>query len=78
LGLTENEENTVAKSKGTIKFFNTQKGFGFITPSNGGKDLFIHVNNFQGDPHSLREGQLVEYIEGAGRKGPEATEASIL
>ncbi len=68
----------MAKSQGTLKFFNSQKGFGFITPDNGGKDLFVHANNVNGDPQSLREGQKVEYVEGAGRKGPEATEVTIL
>ena len=66
------------KSKGTVKFFNLQKGFGFITPDNGGKDLFVHVNNVRGDARSLREGQKVEYVEGPGRKGPEATEVTLL
>jgi CspA family cold shock protein len=68
----------VHKQTGTIKFFNTQKGFGFITPDRGGKDLFVHANNVQGDPKSLREGQKVEFLEAPGRKGPEATEVSIL
>lgn len=67
-----------SKAKGRIKFFNTQKGFGFITPDNGGKDLFVHANNVKGDVHGLREGQLVEFVEGPGRKGPEATEVNIL
>ncbi len=68
----------MAKSKGTIKFFNAQKGFGFITPDNNGKDLFVHINNVKGDAQSLREGQKVEFVEGPGRKGPEATEVTIL
>jgi CspA family cold shock protein len=68
----------VAKSKGTIKFFNAQTGFGFITPDNNGKDLFVHINNVKGDAQSLREGQKVEFVEGPGRKGPEATEVTIL
>lgn len=68
----------MSKSKGTIKFFNSQKGFGFITPDNGGKDLFVHTTNVLGDARSLREGQKVEYVEGQGRKGPEATEVSVL
>ncbi|NNM44164.1 MAG: cold-shock protein [Chlamydiae bacterium] len=68
----------MAKSKGTLKFFNSQKGFGFITPDNGGKDLFVHTSNIIGDAHSLREGQKVEYVEGTGRKGPEATEVTLL
>lgn len=68
----------MAKSKGTIKFFNTQKGFGFITPDNGGKELFVHTSNVEGDAQALREGQKVEYVEGQGRKGPEATEVNIL
>ncbi len=67
----------MGKKRGTVKFFNTTKGFGFITPENGGKDLFVHANNIQGDPDSMREGQMVEYVEGMGRKGPEATEVSM-
>jgi CspA family cold shock protein len=68
----------MTKSKGTIKFFNSQKGFGFITPDNGGKDLFVHANNVQGDPKSLREGQKVSFVESPGRKGPEATDVTVL
>lgn len=67
----------MSKSTGTIKFFNAQKGFGFITPDNGGKDLFFHTNNVKGDAHSLREGQKVSFVEGPGRKGPEATEVTV-
>lgn len=64
----------MSKSKGTVKFFNSQKGFGFITPKSGGKDLFVHVSNIEGDMKTLNEGQEVEYVEGQGRKGPEATQ----
>ncbi|MES2274178.1 MAG: cold shock domain-containing protein [Chlamydiota bacterium] len=66
------------KKKGKIKFFNSQKGFGFITPDDGGKELFVHVNNVKGGAQSLREGQSVEFVEGPGRKGPEATEVTVL
>ena len=69
----------MSKSKGTIKFFNTEKGFGFITPELGGKDLFVHTSNIQGgDVKGLREGQRVEYEEGQGQKGPQATNVRIL
>ena len=44
---------------GTVKFFNAQKGFGFITPESGGTDVFVHVSALQGN--SLSEGQLVSY-----------------
>jgi len=68
----------MTKAKGTIKFFNSQKGFGFITPDAGGKDLFVHTSNVQGDAESLHEGQKVEYVESPGRKGPEATEVRAI
>ena len=62
----------MAKSKGKVKFFNSQKGFGFITPDAGGKDLFVHVNSLEDGTESLNEGQKVEFVEEEGRKGPEA------
>jgi CspA family cold shock protein len=68
----------VAKSTGKIKFFNSQKGFGFITPDHGGKELFVHTTNIIGNPSSLSEGQEVEYDEEQGRKGPEAVRVSII
>jgi len=55
---------------GTIKFFNEDKGFGFITPSEG-DDVFVHVSNIVGGV-TLKEGQSVTYETAPGRKGPEA------
>lgn len=67
----------MSKSKGTVKFFNSQKGFGFITPDEGGKELFVHANNVEGG-RTPSEGQKVAYIKGEGRKGPEATQVECL
>ena len=61
-------------SQGTVKWFNADKGFGFITPDDGGKDLFVHHSEIKVDGYAtLNEGQKVEYIEGQGQKGPCAT-----
>jgi CspA family cold shock protein len=56
-------------NKGKVKFFNTDKGFGFITPSNG-SDLFFHVSELRSG--TANEGDQVEYEIGEGRKGPMA------
>ena len=50
------------KEKGKIKFFNTQKGFGFITPDNGGKEIFVHINNVQGNAQARPEAIEVSII----------------
>ena len=58
---------------GTVKWFNDSKGYGFITPDEGTKDLFVHFSNIAGDGFkSLSEGQRVEYEAREGEKGPEA------
>ena len=60
-------------SKGTVKWFNDAKGFGFITPEDGGKDLFAHHSEIQGTGFkSLKEGQAVEFDVTQGPKGPAA------
>ncbi len=64
------------KEQGVVKFFNGQKGYGFITPNNGGKDLFVHASNVDGGSADLTEGCAVEFEVGTGRKGPEATAVS--
>lgn len=57
---------------GTVKFFNNDKGFGFVSRE-GGEDLFVHFSNIQGEGHkTLDEGQKVEFDVGQGRKGEEA------
>jgi len=59
---------------GTVKWFSEQKGYGFITPDDGGGDLFVHHTNIKMDGFRvLQEGQKVQYDAGKGKKGPEAT-----
>jgi len=61
-------------AKGTVKWFNDSKGFGFICPEEGGSDLFVHHSEIQSAGFkSLKEGQAVEYEVGQGKKGPCAT-----
>jgi CspA family cold shock protein len=58
---------------GTVKWFNDSKGFGFITPDDGGKDLFAHHSSIQMDGYkSLKEGQKVSFEVRDGEKGPAA------
>jgi CspA family cold shock protein len=60
--------------EGVVKWFSADKGYGFITPDDGGKDLFVHFNAIQGDGfRSLDEGQRVSYEATEGPKGPQAT-----
>ena len=66
-------------STGTVKWFNSDKGFGFITPEDGSNDLFVHHSEIQVDGYkSLDDGQKVEYTEGQGQKGPCATNVKPL
>jgi len=59
-------------NKGIVKWFNADKGFGFISPEDGGKDLFVHFSEIQVESGraNLNDGQEVEYEVGQGQKGP--------
>jgi CspA family cold shock protein len=58
---------------GTVKWFSDEKGFGFITPDGGGRDLFVHFSGITGDGYrSLSEGAKVSFEEENGDKGPKA------
>ena len=62
-------------AQGTVKWFNDAKGFGFITPDDGGKDLFAHFSEIKANGFkSLQEGQKVEFVVKQGPKGPQAAE----
>jgi len=66
---------------GTVKWFNSEKGFGFISPANGGKDVFVHfrqVNRSGYGRVELQEGQAVTFEIGEGQKGPQAENVTPL
>jgi CspA family cold shock protein len=66
-------------STGTVKWFNDAKGFGFITPDEGGKDLFVHFSAIQGSGFkTLAENQKVQYDAADGPKGPQATNIRLV
>lgn len=67
--------------EGTVKWFNNEKGYGFVSPADGGKDLFVHFSAIQGNGYkSLEEGQRVSYDaeEGKNGKGPQAVNVHLL
>lgn len=64
---------------GTVKWFSNDKGYGFITPEDGGKDLFVHHTGIAGEGfRSLTEGERVEYEATEGEKGPQATNVRVV
>ncbi|MDZ7802157.1 MAG: cold-shock protein [Trueperaceae bacterium] len=65
-------------ANGNVKWFNNEKGFGFIAPEGGGDDLFVHFSAIQGQGFkSLDEGDEVEFTVGQGQKGPQAQNVSV-
>jgi len=63
------------RQQGTVKWFNDEKGYGFITPAGGGDDLFVHFKAIESDGFkSLKEGQTVSFVAERGQKGMQAAQ----
>ncbi|MFJ1457118.1 cold-shock protein [Nocardia sp. N2S4-5] len=66
-------------AQGVVKWFNSEKGFGFIAQDNGGPDVFVHYSAVSGSGfRSLDEGQRVEFEIGQGQKGPQAQDVRVI
>jgi CspA family cold shock protein len=63
---------------GTVKFYNVEKGFGFIIPEDGGSELFFHITQVDEDYHTPQENDVVDYEVGEGRKGPQAEQVRFV
>ncbi|MDG6882393.1 transcription antiterminator/RNA stability regulator CspE [Phocoenobacter uteri] len=69
----------MSKLTGIVKWFNSDKGFGFITPSNGGKDVFVHFSGIVGDNYrSLNENDNVEFSVQDSQRGPAAIDVKVI
>jgi cold shock protein len=69
------------RQEGAVKWFNSEKGYGFISPANGAADLFLHhsaIQNLGGRPANLEEGQPVSFVAAMSPKGPMATEVQLV
>ncbi|ASV33251.1 cold shock domain-containing protein [Candidatus Hamiltonella defensa] len=67
------------KQKGSVKWFNESKGFGFITPADGSKDVFVHFSAIDSSGFkTLGEGQMVEFSIENGAKGPSAAKVAVI
>jgi CspA family cold shock protein len=64
--------------RGTVKWYNKDKGFGFIAPDEGTRDVYVQSTNIETPDHTLDDGQRVEYENSLGRKGPEAIRVRTL
>ncbi|MDR5682641.1 MAG: cold-shock protein [Armatimonadota bacterium] len=64
---------------GTVKWFSPEKGYGFITPEDGSKDVFVHYSAISGEGYrNLQEGQKVEFEVTQGQKGPQAANVRVI
>lgn len=69
----------MARATGTVKWFNAEKGFGFIVQAAGGSDLFVHYSSIKSEGFkTLEEGQKVEYEVKEGQKGPQADDVRVI
>jgi CspA family cold shock protein len=73
VGFVQSHDGEQGMAQGTVKWFNSEKGFGFIAPDDGGADVFVHFSAIQADGYrSLDENQRVEFEVTQGQKGPQA------
>jgi CspA family cold shock protein len=74
-----NQETREIMTEGTVKWFNGEKGFGFIAPDDGSKDVFVHYSAIGGSGFkSLEEGQRVSFETSQGQKGPQADNVQVI